>query len=232
MGCLVAAISLLEGYVHHDNVRRFICIGPPFLGSPAAFQALYDRPEALGPPFLDRLVHKRRDMRAARRALRETMQSFPSVYQLLPRDTDDFVSLRDSGPENPLLGNVIPTWGKNAARRAHQSLDQFGTFVDQHLYNRFRIIHSIAKPRSPRLIGPPRDTTASFNASLGSLDQQPPTYQFIHPERRMPGDGTVLMESSTLRNSMPAITFLVSGAEHGWMCDNKRIVNTVIDKLV
>jgi pimeloyl-ACP methyl ester carboxylesterase len=109
MGGLVGRVALVDKHIHHGNVDQFIQIAPPLLGSAGAFSNLY------GPidlPLINRYIWWAwRGWKNGRRALdnlREAVQTFPSIYQLLPFLEDQFLQ-RSNGQEfNPLAhGNDI-----------------------------------------------------------------------------------------------------------------------------
>ncbi len=227
MGGLVAAIALMEGYVNPENVRRLVCIGTPFLGAPAAFRALYEGGPVPFYPWVDMWVNKGKNKKARRDALKAAMQSFPSVYQLLPHVAANYVRIVGNGHVNPLRQNVVPGPHVEAALEAHRCLAGLAGFVEEQLGGMCSVIQAETSRRSffPR----PDDTEHDFKARIGGTLAGSATYERVRVRTRTIGDGTVPAYSSTLGVSTPP--HRVVGVEHGTMCDREEVVDLVMGAL-
>ena len=84
MGCLVAALALMNGHVGLGQVRDVILIAPPLLGSPSAFTALYSTGYLPGFDLFERALALKRDRLSRVSNILQVFQTFRSLYQLLP----------------------------------------------------------------------------------------------------------------------------------------------------
>jgi hypothetical protein len=215
MGGIVAALALMQGHLDPYNVDRFITIGTPFLGAPAAFRGLFDLGYLPGLTWLESVVNFRLDRRNCRKNMREAFQSFQSTYQLLPHENERFVEVEGMGRIHPFeLKNIADHW-KNAARQVHNHMVAFADFIDQHPKIQTHFIYT----------NDPNSTDSIYRASAGYS-----SFEEVQCFYNTSGDGTVEDASSSLRYNRIRST-PVAGAKHAYMCNNKRVVDLVIQFL-
>jgi pimeloyl-ACP methyl ester carboxylesterase len=210
MGGVLGAIAIRSGFINPANVDRFVTIGTPFTGAPAAFRGLYDLSYLPGLNFFDRILNWRLNRIDCRRRMSETFQSFVTPYQLLPPVAENFVELNPGVTINPLTRSIIPADKKNAAAAAHQLLDGLDVFLDKYPNLRYLFI-----------FGDDSNTTDSrFRASENTTEE---TYDKIRVSSLTNGDKTVPKSSATLKKPKANGRFPVGGVSHISMCEDKRV---------
>ncbi len=221
MGGLVAVLAMLKGHIHPKNVYQLICIGTPFRGAPDAFRAIYGPGHLPGMRWVNHFVNFRRDRRACRTALLNTFRTFPSIYQLLPPDSDAFVRLRDDGRIHPLKEGSpvpIPPIAYAAARDAHDLLANLEPFLNQYSVP-YHFIYSSAARSSQDT---PDHFDASVTSSMGSL-----VYSGVRIRSYVDGDGTVPVDSASCQDRHGSNRLYIPGVPHIAMCNNRNVVEVV-----
>jgi len=218
MGGLVAAIAMRRMFVNPDNVYRFIAIGSPLIGAPAAFRGLYDLGYLPGMDWMERAINWRWNRITSRRILMESLQSFPSTYQLLPPAAEDFVELAGGGTINPLNRSVIPADKRNAAQAAHSDLSGFEAFLQTYSHLEYLFIFGDHQ----------NNTDYRFRATENTADE---IYEGVICRNKTDGDGTVPVMSATLKNRRANFRHPVAGAGHMSMCNHPKIIKKVKDLL-
>jgi hypothetical protein len=215
MGGIVAAVALVRGHINPDNVDHFISIGTPFLGAPAAFRALYDLGYLPGLDWVERVVNFCRRRRASRKNMLDAFQSFPSTYQLLPHSDEHFVDIIGKGKIHPF--DVMDNRYTKQAIALHQQMQRFNGSIDEyHRTNKiqFCFIHA----------NDPDTTDSIFRAS-----QMGTGFDKVQCRYRTEGDGTVEDVSGSLHYEQDNVA--VEGVKHGYMCENRRVVDIVMARL-
>lgn len=239
MGCLVAGLAMMNGFIHPENVRRFICIGAPFLGAPAAFRALYDLGYLPGFTLVEKWVNKGKPSRARRDCLLGTIQSFPSAYQLLPHQGQNYVWIKNASLSNPLSGNIIPQDKRDAAIIVHSQLANLERFLKQNGVD-YHFIYGVGAKMGAvyRILsvvglygqGPPLDTDGEFDASIETKLSGDATYE-VSRRRRVTGDGTVPCPSAAFHQLSTPRRHQAAGVNHHEMCNDRGIVSKVMQLL-
>jgi pimeloyl-ACP methyl ester carboxylesterase len=215
MGGLVAAIAMRKGFINPANVRRFITIGSPLAGAPAAFLGLYDEGYLPGLKFMNRAINWRKNKRKCREKMLETFQSFFSSYQLLPSKTSSaFVEVTGKGTLNPLLENIIDPTKKQAAEDAHVLLNGIEVFLRGHPDLKYLLIYSDNN----------NNTQCSFYADEDSATKK---YENVNCRDRTNGDQTVPAASASLSNPSGSQRYSVVGVNHIELCNDPRIIQQV-----
>ena len=209
MGGLLGAIAIRSGSINPANVDRFITIGTPFKGAPAAFRGLYDLGYLPGVNFFDRILNWRLNRLDCRRRMSEAFQSFVTPYQLLPPAAEDFVEL-NSGTMNPLTRSIIPADKKKAAAEAHKLLDGFDDFLAKYPNLRYLFIFG-------------DDSNTTYDQFTASENTSQETYEKIRVRNLTYGDETVPKSSATLRKPKANGRHPVGGVSHLTMCEDKRV---------
>jgi pimeloyl-ACP methyl ester carboxylesterase len=220
MGGLVSAIAMSTGYINPQNVRRLICIGTPFYGSPGAFRGLYSLGYLPGMEWLSWAINIRKNWLTCKKNLRHTFQSFVSTYQLLPHQSETFADVKNVGKINPLAGPVkVPpahVASQNAVTDLHSELLAFENLLQSlpHLKDHYHFIFSEH----------PRNTESEYRARpSAALD----TYERVRNSSWDNGDGTVLVKSATMGDEVSPSRARVVGVPHMQMCNNQDVVDLV-----
>jgi pimeloyl-ACP methyl ester carboxylesterase len=241
MGNLVVAIALKCGFIHPKNVHYLISIGAPFLGAPNAFKGLYTTGYLPPLDWMEIWIGKGRNPVARRNALLQTMQSFSSIYQLLPPVANQFVRLSTAGPINPLTQNFIPQDKKDAANGTHSYLYDFENFLITNSVN-YRLIYGTGEKASLRQrllywlsLTAYRirhlNTDSSYNAKIGQTSWGA-TFIKIKVRDKTPGDGTVPEFSASLMKEETAPNRrAIPDIDHMTMCNDSRVVDLVAEVL-
>lgn len=220
MGGLVSALSMSKGYINPENVRRLICIGTPFYGSPGAFRGLYSLGYLPGMEWLSWTINIRKNWLTCKKNLRKTFQSFVSTYQLLPHQRHTFADVKNVGKINPLAGPVpVPppqVAPQNAVTDLHSELTAFENLLKSlpHLKNHYHFIFSEH----------PRNTESEYKARASAAND---TYERVSKLSWDDGDGTVPVDSATMRDGVSPSRARVVGVPHMEMCNDKRVVDLV-----
>jgi len=214
MGGLVASIALRRTFINPENVYRFVLIGSPLIGAPAAFRGLYDLGYIPGMEWMESAINWRWNRITSRRILMESLQSFPSAYQLLPPATEDFVELAGGGTINPLNRPVIPVDKKNAAKAAHSDLKGFEAFLKKFSQLEYLLI-----------FGDHQNNTAYRFMARENVAKE--IYEGVTCRNKTDGDGTVPVTSATLNDRRAHFRHPVAGASHMSMCNDPRIIQAV-----
>lgn len=220
MGSLVAAISMSEGYIHPQNVRRLICIGGPFYGAPGAFRGLYSLGYLPGMEWLAWVINARKNWLTCKKNLKQTFQSFVSTYQLLPHQSNTFVTVKGVGKINPLTGPVTVPPAQVAPQMVvtdlHTRLTAFETALQglPHLKDHYHFIFSEH----------PKNTDSEYKAKVSSTSS---TYKGVRRLQKDKGDGTVPVDSATMGDDISPPRARVVGVPHMEMCNDKNVVDLV-----
>jgi pimeloyl-ACP methyl ester carboxylesterase len=214
MGGLVAAIAMKRGYINPENVYRYVTIGSPLAGAPAAFRGLYDLGYLPGMEWMERAINWRWNRITSRRILLESLQSFASSYQLLPPQAEDFVELAGGGTINPLARPVIPLDKRQAAQAAHHLLAGLETFLQKFPGLEYLFIYGDHQS----------NTDYRFRARENAVDE---VYEGVTCRNKTDGDGTVPVDSAALKKRRAHFRHPVAGAAHMSMCNDTRIIQAV-----
>ncbi|HEY0321388.1 MAG TPA: hypothetical protein VGC66_10560 [Pyrinomonadaceae bacterium] len=214
MGGLVAAIAMRRQFINPENVYRYVTIGSPFAGAPAAFRGLYDLGYLPGMEWMERAINWRWNRITSRRILLESLQSFASSYQLLPPGAEDFVELAGGGTINPLNRPIIPADKRKAAKEAHANLNGLEAFLKKFPQLEYLFIFGDHQ----------NNTDYRFRARENAVSE---VYEGVICRNKTNGDGTVPVESATLKNRRAHFRHPVAGAAHMSMCNDPRIIQAV-----
>lgn len=214
MGGLVVAIAMRRGYINPENVYRYVTIGSPLTGAPAAFRGLYDLGYLPGMEWMEFAFNWRWNRIKSRTILLESLQSFASSYQLFPPLAEDFVELAGGGTINPLARSVIPLDKRQAAQAAHLMLDGLETFLKKSPQLEYLFIYGDDKD----------NTDYRFKARENAKSE---AYEGVICRNKTDGDGTVPIESATLKNRRANYRYPVLGASHMSMCNNPKVITAV-----
>jgi hypothetical protein len=218
MGGLIAALALLGGHVQAQTLRKFISIGTPFGGAPSAFKALYEIGYLPGMLWLDRAMNWRRNRRKCRQILLEALQSFTSIYQLLPPVKDAYVDLENGRTINPLSETILDQSMKDAALETHIELGKFPQFLVANPSIQHYFIYGDSPDNTDKLY------TAKVSPT-GTGYIEPRCYRTTH------GDGTVPVSSASVTASAVSRSPVV-GPIHSFMCVDPRIIDLVVAYLM
>jgi pimeloyl-ACP methyl ester carboxylesterase len=213
MGGLVAAMALMKGYIHPENISKLITIGTPFYGAPAAFRALFEEGYLPCMHWLNRTINWRRDRRKCKQVLLEAIQSFCGVYQLLPPVSDKYVDLEDGRTINPLTESQIDKNMRDAATETHQELALFHDFLKRYPSIQHHFIYGDY----------PNNTEKLYMANVSPTGRN---YDNLRCYKLTHGDGTVPVTSSSIETS-PASKAPVVGATHAFMCADTRVIDLI-----
>lgn len=214
MGGLVAAIAMRRGYINPENVCRYVTIGSPLTGAPAAFRGLYDLGYLPGMEWMEFAFNWRWNRVKSRTILLESLQSFASSFQLFPHAAEDFVELAGVGTVNPLTRTVIPLDKRQAAQSAHLLLNGLETFLKKFSQLEYLFIYGDNVGNTDYRF------TARENAKLEM-------YEGVGRRNMTDGDGTVPVESATLKNRRANFRHPILGARHMSMCNNPKVISAV-----
>jgi pimeloyl-ACP methyl ester carboxylesterase len=219
MGGLLLRCALAQHAIPLKRIDRIIHIGAPLDGAPAAFSGAYRKG---GLPFLrelSRLFHPLRNAGSFFRKVLESMQTFPSAYQLMPPVGRNYLYYSASQWTNPFVdpqANITPAMKQHAAQ-AHQLLvvaDQMvhSAGLSQTTYTIFGEHHSS------------KETESAFHVAAGA--GAPGGYDILGTVETQDGDGTVpaASASGTLGNLNREPVVNVT---HATMCNDKKVVNVL-----
>jgi hypothetical protein len=143
MGGLVVRAALGTGAISPTSVDRIVHIGSPLEGAPDAFYAAY---KGCRLPFLKAHAWIRgKNTAQFWDALRGSIQTFPSVYQLMPFPGNDFLSCLPSSrfnPMDPMRTSYLPRHHVQSARDFHALMDDANTVIRDHSIDVFTIVTS------------------------------------------------------------------------------------------
>ena len=233
MGSLVAALSLMEGYVEPKNVRRLISVGAPFLGAPASFQAAFTTGYLPFMTWVEKWMNKGKNKRARRDAILEALQSFPSTFQLMPHQSHPLVKIRGAGWVHPLSGNILSTATKSSVLQTHASLQNYEAFLKTNNI-KYHFIYGTSPQRYLGSFFSSDNTPNQFKASYGSARSGfSSTYTKVKTVSSTVGDGTVPVDSAAIHNTSDSATRTgIPGVKHAYMCNNAIIVDRIKQLLV
>jgi len=214
MGGLVARVALMEEHVNRSFVEKVIHIAPPFLGSAAAFRSIFHKCNL---PLIEDFIWLCYGLKNGSLALenfRGVLSSFPSMYELMPPVSEEFLYIGAAGMTNPLAAPhvVIDAAMRKQARHVHQ-----------------RIRSSLGQL-------PKWGIEAHTIYATGGPDQTDETYKVFedaaHYEVLEPvpyaatdrGDGTVTARSCTFDGRDTANSREVVGEKHAYMCNSKKVI--------
>lgn len=212
MGGLVASLALLRGHIHPDNVETFVTIGTPFRGAHAGFKALYDTGYLTGMGLFTFALNWRRDRRKCKQILLGAIQSFQSVYQLLPPD-EEFVDIPSGDTISPLAEERYADVERlRAARETHAELAGLDGLLKKHPSLRTLFIYGDRE----------ESTDWRYSASVAPTGVG---YDDVACYRWTKGDGTVPVKSA---NAYKERGHAVAAADHPYMCGDKLVLEQVV----
>src|SRR5665213_1886156 len=211
MGGLVVRIAVGLKLLHPAWIDRIVHIGTPLRGSPAAFRTAFGRGDL---PLLSELIElvRGKHQETFFNNLRSAFQTFPSIYQLFPREEDPFLYYSHLERSNPLREGVLGPEEIGYAREAHHALDRadeiFGKeqtriyliFSDTHLLRRAELEYEV------------------------DIDHYGARYRIVHVHAASAsGDGTVPAYSA--RSSAGHISrYPMISLDHAFMCNAPEVV--------
>jgi pimeloyl-ACP methyl ester carboxylesterase len=248
MGCLVTALTLMNGHVKLAQVRNVILIAPPFLGSPSAFMALYDTGYLPGFDIFERALALKRDRLSRVSNILQVFQTFQSLYQLLPHEDEDYLFLPGGEKVNPLKHeDVIPKQIRDLAKAAHERLAQFGKFLTEkrisHIVicgisnaRRVRLkFHGLPESRHRANLTYPQTTPSTVSATYGMNIVRQKVYTSAQVEEMTEGDGTVPLRSARLGEFWDTPDELnvnqIEGVQHDRICEDPRVIALIVQHL-
>jgi hypothetical protein len=216
MGGLLLRCAIGQGAIDPRAIDRVIHIGAPLEGAPSAFLAAY---QSGGLPFLQELSRliKWRNAQQFFDILLKNVQTFPSIYQLMPPVGRNFLFFSLDNRANPLdpsQAAYIPPNLRQLAIEAHSILvDAERTIIKSgvKVYTIHTELHST------------RPTDIVFRVQ----PLPPPTTSYRVLEvvgRTREGDGTVPAESARggHAGSYPKP---LANVTHASMCNNEKVVD-------
>jgi hypothetical protein len=248
MGCLVIAIALLTKGVPVESVNSVVFVAPPFLGSPSAFIALYDSGYLPGFDFVERFLGLRRDRLSRISNMLEASQTFTSLYQLLPHESDRFLTLPKGNTINPLSNedDVVTGATKQSANRIHSTISGLPAFLISNSIQHV-IICGITNRRTMQLKFDqlpearhklkqnfPLTTASNLSATYGVNLAQKKVYTSVSVESLTEGDGTVPVASGrfdgvSVQNDLNIRH--IEGVKHTSICEDDRVIDLVVQYL-
>ena len=124
MGGLVVRAALGVGSLQPARVDRIVHIGSPLEGAPDAFYAAYKGDRL--PLLKTRARIQGKNTAQFWRALKSSIQTFPSIYQLMPLPANEFLSCSPSrrfSPFGTTRPSYLPPEHVSAATRCHTVMD-------------------------------------------------------------------------------------------------------------
>ena len=234
MGCLVAALSIVEHHVDPALIKKLIFVGGPLRGAPAAFRALYSPGYLKGLEWIERLVQPRKNRIACITAMLDTFQSFPSLYQLLPPSEKTFV-WRDGRVTNPINDGLLASWAREAATDVHSKLVNIEEVLLQagievsliygvtpKLGLKFRLKEA-SESKQETLA----DTDEEYVTTTGRTAAFRETYTEVRVKTQTIGDGTVPAYSAAMSDNDLVDKYMVPGVRHSYMCQDNRVVELI-----
>jgi hypothetical protein len=214
MGGLVVQIAIANDDLPPAGIDKIVHIASPFKGSASAFKSLFD---FLDFPLIEALFDYEygKDARLAKQVLRGAMQTFPSVYQLLPPESEAFIDSDVVGSFSPLgsTQKVMHDDMKAAAKNAHEAIAKS-----------MGLLRGTNKVRVVRGVYPGRPTPERYKAHVW-----PDRYELKQPvpvQSTIQGDGTVTGRSAVFEGAFSDFGEVV-GAEHAFMCNHPRVAELV-----
>lgn len=212
MGSLVARIAIALNAILPDQIDRIIHIGAPLQGAPSAFGSAYG--EDILPMLHDltKFVHGK-NAAAFFRFLRENIQTFPSIYQLMPPRSSAYLYYSQNNRVNPLNEGCIPPEYRNYASDAHDKLVEAERIITNNALKVFTIYtetHSEQKTHTEYRVeglGPSRGY--NIIEILGRTNY---------------GDGTV-QEESAKGSKASCKANPVLNVTHTYMCNESKVVD-------
>ncbi len=215
MGGLLLRCALAQRAISPDRIDRIIHVGTPLEGAPAAFAGMYETGSL---PFLReavRFLHPFKNAGRLFRKILETMQTFPSGYQVMPPVGQNFLFYQGGVRTNPFVdpNASIPAAMRQKAAHAHQLLLSAEQIIRNDLSGKTFTIYT--EHHSDQ------ETDWGFNvaAVLGG----PGGYEILDTLMTEDGDGTVPASSAQGRLGS-SIRKPVKNVTHSTMCDNREVV--------
>jgi hypothetical protein len=103
MGGLVIRAAIGMHFLHPSWIGKILHLAPPLRGSPAAFRCVVDQTTLPALNEFLRLVHLR-NYRQFKRVVYDVFRSFPSIYELMPPQSVNFLYANSGQPMN--MGSV------------------------------------------------------------------------------------------------------------------------------
>lgn len=215
MGGVLLRIAIGLKHIPSDLIESIINIGAPLKGSPAAFRGTYDSNYLPNFELFSRYLvwpyFTNKDQFFYN--LLRNFQTFPSLYQLLPREKDAFIRYSGASLFNPLAVDCIPAQYRQHADDAHKALDAAKTVLDTTPSIK---VYTIFTESNPKHMTDQEYEVCSRTDANGCY------YSISNATRTERGDGTVLAESAKDFNEKP-----VTNVIHYQMCNDNRIVDVL-----
>jgi hypothetical protein len=149
--------------------------------------------------------------------LHDVLASFPSVYQLMPPETEDYMFDNDTGQSlNPFADNVLDTAMVPLATRLHSEISDG---VEKSC--------PIGPDKLAVIFGIGENTDVTYYTKKGSALGKA-SYELVGSKvAYLPcGDGTVTSQSASYRNRLvgKAALYQYDNVQHNDMCEDGRIL--------
>lgn len=211
MGGLLVRCAIGQGLVKPEQIDRVIHLGSPLEGAPVAFQAAYHSGRIPLLRELSSLIHWKNSQQFYDHLL-QNLQTFPSMYQLMPPQGVSFLFYSQSDRRNPLDdSSCIPAKHRKTAVAAHGVLREAERIIIAKQIPTYTIYTDYHGQKQ---------TEMEFR-----VEDRPPDQGYRVVEvfaKTSYGDGTVPRESA--RGGFSSTQKPVFSVAHGSMCNDKKVV--------
>lgn len=208
MGGLVVRIALAIAALSPANVGKIVHIGSPLLGSPNAFRSAYKSGSLPLLASLSKFFYRPNGPKFFKHLL-SALQTFPSVYQLMPPIGREYLVHEMGNNFNPLSEEFLPRSMRDFATEAHQRLVEGQDLIKSHDIETYTIYGESGVA-----------TDLSYHVRYAGDSG----YEILTEMRADTGDGTVLAESSRgngLRHN-PLLN-----VSHTTLCNDERVIRVL-----
>jgi hypothetical protein len=211
MGGLVARVALALQSFPIGTVDKIVHIGSPLLGAPSAFGAAYGDGRL---PLLRELsvfLYRRKNGSKFFQMLLECIQTFPSLYQMLPPRNYRFILEKPGFPLSPFQpshARYIPARFRKHAEEARALLDAAGKIISSESIATHTIYTDHHRKRGTEIEFVVRPIGPDLGYEIRDLLPVPS------------GDGTVPRESAMGEGPRP-----VASVAHMDMCNDRRVTD-------
>jgi len=215
MGGVLLRCAIGLGIVDAGRIDRFVHIGSPLQGAADAFSAVYGDP---GLPMLREMAHliKGKNTHQFWTHLQECVQTFPSLYEIMPFPGQNFLVYTPGRRENPFdlrFTSYLPPARVTSARTVHARLDDAERILASAgtpVYTIFTETHSQKRTDLDYLVRAIAAPVSGYDIVdvIGTTPQ---------------GDGTVPSESARGNPTSCKWKPLVN-VTHASMCNDKKVI--------
>jgi pimeloyl-ACP methyl ester carboxylesterase len=214
MGGLVVKAAIASELIHPGHIDRIVYIGCPQYGAPAAFRSMYSDVDL---PFFSEFASLFRGLekQTFRTHILRSFRTFPSISQLLPALSIDYICYSAVSRTNPLREAYMDGTKRQMAMQAQQAFRRADLIVEAAKIQTFAIYTATRS-----------DAQTDHDYTVEAI-AIPNGYQVVGVYHRdWDGDGTVPAYSAKGNDYGRALP--VINCRHASMCESKAVFDWLV----